>query len=983
KGNQELLSRLDEGLKILKENGEYREIYERWFGVYEKQDVWNAVKYYVWALAAAAGLCLAFLVWSRMLKRRVEQRTAELRRSEEALRFTQYAIDNSADYAFWMTEGGHLFYVNDAACRALGYSREELLRMSIPDIDPDFPPEVFAEHWRKLRERGSVAHESFHRSRDSRVYPVEIHDNFVVFDGKEYNCAFMSDISERKRAEESLRESEEKFRVLAETAPAGVCLYQGERIVYVNPATTRLFGYTEEECLQMRFWDWVHEDSREMARERGLARQRGESVPSRYECRHVGKDGRDLWICVSAGRIDYGGKPACIVTFFDMTDRKRMEEELRHAHDDLENRVEERTAELAETVNKLLLSQFCIDKAAIGIYQTTFEGDILSANECACRSLGYTADELRALKVHDIDPVITDEKMLDIKGMLDKSGFAAHETVHRRKDGSTFPVEIMTNQLEFEGKPYTFSFVKDITGRKRAEEFMRQANLVVENSPVVLFRWKGDDEWPVELVSGNIIQFGYTPDEFLSGSITYSSIILPDDLGRVTREVHDLCDGGADQLRLEYRIVTKGGDVRWVNEHTNVERDAAGGVKSFEGVVIDVTDRKEIELELRKNKEKYQAIVDQIDGYIYIASRDYRIQFMNESVGKLFGYNEPGEFCYKVMHDRDSVCPECRSEEVFEGKTVRREWCNPRTGRFYHVMDTPIFHIDGTIVRQTVATDITERKLAEEQLEQRKRQLEELNRTLEKRVEEEVAKNREKDIILIQQNRQAALGEMLDHIAHQWKQPLNAFSFIVQDAEATWSCGEMTDEYVSETVAKAMDLVQHMAQTVEVFRDFYRPEKEKSAFSIKDSIDRALSFISPALKFHAIALGLDIDPGLTAVGYPKEYTQVLLNIMTNARDVFVDRKTEKPWLEVKAFEEGGKAVVTITDNAGGIPDTIIGKVFDIYFTTRESDGGTGVGLYMSKNIIEKNMGGKLNVVNIDNGARFRIELNVPKQSLDQ
>jgi signal transduction histidine kinase len=166
-----------------------------------------------------------------------------------------------------------------------------------------------------------------------------------------------------------------------------------------------------------------------------------------------------------------------------------------------------------------------------------------------------------------------------------------------------------------------------------------------------------------------------------------------------------------------------------------------------------------------------------------------------------------------------------------------------------------------------------------------------------------------------------------------------------------------------------------MAQTIEVFRDFYRPEKEKTAFNVKDSIAKALSFISPVLRFHAIALDLDVDPGLTAIGYPKEYAQVLLNIMTNARNVFVERKTEKPRLEIRAFEEEAKAVVTITDNGGGIPDTIIDKVFDLYFTTRESSGGTGVGLYMSKNIIN-NMGGKLSAANVDGGARFTIELDV-------
>jgi signal transduction histidine kinase len=113
---------------------------------------------------------------------------------------------------------------------------------------------------------------------------------------------------------------------------------------------------------------------------------------------------------------------------------------------------------------------------------------------------------------------------------------------------------------------------------------------------------------------------------------------------------------------------------------------------------------------------------------------------------------------------------------------------------------------------------------------------------------------------------------------------------------------------------------------------------------------------------------------LSAVGYPKEYAQVLLNILGNARNALMERKTADPLVTIRAFAESGKAVVTITDNAGGIPETAVDKVFELYFTTRKEFGGTGIGLYMSKNIIEKNMGGTLSVRNVDSGAQLRIEI---------
>ncbi len=289
------------------------------------------------------------------------------------------------------------------------------------------------------------------------------------------------------------------------------------------------------------------------------------------------------------------------------------------------------------------------------------------------------------------------------------------------------------------------------------------------------------------------------------------------------------------------------------------------------------------------------------------------------------------------------------------------------------------FSEDDLALMKTVADHVAiamERKKAGEQLKQRQEQLEELNRTLDRRVREEVILNRQKDLMLIRQNRQAALGEMLDHIAHQWKQPLNALSLIIQDLGESWSSDEPDEGNIEEAVDKTMALVEHMSQTINVFRDFYRPEKEKKVFRIQESIDRALSFIAPTLRVHSITVELDVEPGLSAFGYPKEYAQVLLNILANARDAFKAKNIEQPKMLIRACGEDDKASVTITDNAGGIPESIIDRVFDLYFTTNEANGGSGIGLYMSKNIIEKSMGGSLEVMNTGNGTQFRIDVSI-------
>ncbi len=158
-----------------------------------------------------------------------------------------------------------------------------------------------------------------------------------------------------------------------------------------------------------------------------------------------------------------------------MNEHKRLESKLQL----LRMRVPEWNP--ADTVEALLLFRLCLDKAAIGIYHTDENGTIFSANDFACSNLGYSKEELCALSVYDIDPFITYEKMSKIKQMLDASGSATHETVHRRRDGSTFPVEITANNVNFQGKTYTFSFVQDITERKRAEDALQKAHAELES----------------------------------------------------------------------------------------------------------------------------------------------------------------------------------------------------------------------------------------------------------------------------------------------------------------------------------------------------------------------------------------------------------------------------------------------------------------------------------------------------------------------
>jgi signal transduction histidine kinase len=215
------------------------------------------------------------------------------------------------------------------------------------------------------------------------------------------------------------------------------------------------------------------------------------------------------------------------------------------------------------------------------------------------------------------------------------------------------------------------------------------------------------------------------------------------------------------------------------------------------------------------------------------------------------------------------------------------------------------------------------------------------------------------------------MGEMINNIAHQWRQPLNVISLIAQGLP---ECKDLAQAELDHEVERIMDVILHMSQTIDDFRYFFRQDKEKTCFTANQSVAKALEFISPSLIEKGIDVSVTEQPEVGIFAYRNEYAQVLLNILSNAKDVLVERNVAEPHINISIFQTDGRSVVTITDNGGGISTEVMPRIFDPYFTTKEKLQGTGIGLYMSKIIIEQNIGGSLTAENVEDGVAFRIEV---------
>lgn len=267
--------------------------------------------------------------------------------------------------------------------------------------------------------------------------------------------------------------------------------------------------------------------------------------------------------------------------------------------------------------------------------------------------------------------------------------------------------------------------------------------------------------------------------------------------------------------------------------------------------------------------------------------------------------------------------------------------------------------------------EIAERQVVQEELAEKQHMLESLNHTLEERIAAAVQELRQKDQALIQQNRLASMGEMINNIAHQWRQPLNMIGLIVQGLP---ECKDLTQEELDYEVERIMGFIMHMSQTIDDFRNFFHHDKMKSNFTANQAVAKAVEFFNPGLIDKGVNIFISEQPEVVVFGYSNEYSQVLLNLLGNAKDVLVERNIAEPRIDISISREDGCSVVTITDNGGGIAPDIIPRIFDPYFTTKEKTQGSGIGLYMSKIIIEQNMGGSLTARTVDGGAAFCIKV---------
>lgn len=280
------------------------------------------------------------------------------------------------------------------------------------------------------------------------------------------------------------------------------------------------------------------------------------------------------------------------------------------------------------------------------------------------------------------------------------------------------------------------------------------------------------------------------------------------------------------------------------------------------------------------------------------------------------------------------------------------------------------------ILRRTQQCDTPLREKIELLIESYQKEGSAREQMLEERVIEEIDKREEREKILQSQAKMAAMGEMMDAVAHQWKQPLNALSMYGDLLKMDFESGNVTPAYIDKFVDDIQEQIDHMVSTLNEFRTFFRPDKEPEPFGLKRCTQSVLLLIHDEMLRNNINVIVESKREIIIKGIENEFKHLLLNLLSNAKDAIAEHAPATREIHIRFYKRGLHIFVEVEDSAGGIPDAILSDIFKPNFTTKEKGKGTGIGLYMSTQIAQK-MNGTLIAANVHDGARFSLKLPLP------
>ena len=728
-----------------------------------------------------------------------------------------------------------------------------------------------------------------------------------------------AEVRHRRKAEEALHESEGKLDAMLQSITDPMSMMDRElNIIWANDTAKRVFG---ADIIGRKCYEAYHGCTEPCEPHPCLAlRAFEDGKVHEHDTQVRTADGEVLHFHGTANVAlrDTEGNPTAVIEISrNVTEQKRAEQALR------ESEAKYRTL---------------FDSARDDIMIFTLDGKLVSANPAAMEHLRITGeDQLASMTVADIVPeyqpdgTLTREKLRQMDAIVMAEGSTSFELQVRRMDGSTFPGEVQVTRIELGGDALLVVRGLDITERKRAEQALKEANDIINRSPAVTFLCRNETAWPVEFVSENVARLcGYTAEEFTSGRAAYTAVVHPDDLERVGEEVADFSSepDRTSFTQRPYRIVTKDGKVKWVENVTHIRRDAKGNITHYEGVVVDITERRQAEVEVAELKHEIEYILGATKTGLDIIDAEFNIRYIDPEWQKAYG-DPAGRKCYEYFMGRSEVCPGCGIVQALETKSpsVTEEILVRENNRPVQVTTIPFQNQDGEWLVAEVNVDIAERKRMDEALAERTRSLERSN---------------------------AELQQFAYVASHDLQEPLRMVASYVQLLARRYR-GRL-DPDADDFIDYAADGAKRMQDLINALLEYSRVETRAMPFTPTDCnhvLQRTLRGLQMAIQEKHAEVTSDHLP--TVMADSIQMGRLFQNLIGNGIR-FQEGRT--PHVHVSSERLNGEWHFSVKDNGIGLDPQYAERIFAIFqrLHGKREYPGTGIGLAICKRIVERHGG---------------------------
>ncbi|MFI5165347.1 MAG: PAS domain S-box protein [Thermoanaerobaculales bacterium] len=878
---------------------------------------------------------------------------------EESLELLKHSIDIVSDAAFWTAPDGRFVYVNEAACKSVGYARDELLHMRVSDINPKAHPERWAEVWEALRTSKAVRLESVHRRKDGSEFPVEILSTFVTFGERDYSCGFARDITERTQAEETLRASEAQLRALFAAINDVILVLDGEgRYVSIAPTNPALLYRPAEELIGKRMDEVFPPEQAEFFRAHvRRALESRQSVSLEYSL-PIG--GREVFFSATLSPML---ADQVVLVARDITEQRRLRYEQAAMYEISEaTQATGSLEELFRSIHAIIGRLMAAENFYIALYDPAtnllsfpyFVDEVDEAPAPFPLGLGMTSYVVRSGQSLLATPEVLTE--LETRGEIESLGspsidwLGAPLKVHDRVIGvlavQSYAGNVRYGEADKEVLTYVSTQVAQAIERKQAEDAFREDEErfhgAFDGAATGMALVGPDGRWlKVNRALCEIV--GYAEPELLTKR--FQDLTHPDDLPRDLNARLKLLAGEIRGYQTEKRYFHKDGHVVWVFLSVSLVRDSVGRPLYFVSHFSDLTDRKRAEEALRHSEERYRTILQTIvEGYFEVDVRG-NMTFCNDSMAKLLGYTRED---LMGLNNR-AYMDEDNAKRVYQAFNQVY-----RTGAPAKALEWELIRRDGTriVVENSVAPlhddegrpagfrglirDITERKRLEEQL--------------------------------MQAQKLEAIGRLAGGIAHDFNNLLQVLLSQVQLLHAR-SSGREREEAVITEIEQGIKRGASLTRQLLLFSRHETPRPER--LDLNQVVSEAGALLRPLLREN-IAMARDLSPQpLLVQGDRGQLEQVLLNLAINAADAM----PEGGRLTLRTVRSGDEEVsLEVCDTGTGIPPEVRDHLFEPFFTTKSPDRGTGLGLSVVHGIIAQH-DGRIEVDSaVGRGSTFRVVL---------